>query len=304
VGHPSGGVIEVQVRNPNGTPGPRDIHIRLESAEGGAAADAETIDGGKCQFKLPTGGVYLVRLVEPQYKEVTERVELIGNSRGYVTIQLTPADSATTSATATLPGSVSVENLSVPENARKEYEKGDSALDAKDLSAAAKHFEKASKLFGDFPQTYWKLGEAYLEMKEWKKAETALKRSIELEPKLAAAYVDLGAVYNQTQDYPAAEQALKKGLELGPDAPAAEYELAKTYWAMGRWTEAEPLAQKASTSMPSLASVHVLLGNICLKKRDASGALREYEEYLKLDPQGAMAPQVKELIQKLQKSTH
>ena len=134
------------------------------------------------------------------------------------------------------------------------------------------------------------MGSAYLEQKNWKGAEASLEKAIELDPKLSDAYLELGAVYNQTKEYPKAETVLNKGLELSPDAGGGHYELAKTYWAMGRWQDAAPHAKSAVTSMPSLAPPHVLLGNILLKKNDLNGALHEYQEYLRLDPDGSMAP--------------
>jgi tetratricopeptide (TPR) repeat protein len=301
-GHRPAFEIDVQIRYANGQPGPRGIHVRLESAEGGAEADCETIDGGTCQFKPAYPGAYTVRMSEPNYKEASARVDLVGTTRGSVTFELKPLqpeDASDKSTNSISSESISVDSLRVPENIRKEYQKGEAALTAQNPAEAARHFEKATKLSPTFPQGYWKLGEAYLEEKEWKKAEVALKKSIELEPKLGAAYVDLGAVYNQMQNYAAAEQALKKGLELGTDDAVAKYELAKAYWSMGRWQDAMPLAQDAVSAMPKLAAAHVLLGNIDLKKRDASGALREYEEYLRLEPEGPMAPEVRKMVTKL-----
>jgi tetratricopeptide (TPR) repeat protein len=158
------------------------------------------------------------------------------------------------------------------------------------------------KLYDSYPQAYRMLGEAYLEQQDWPKAEAALKKSVELDPKLAASYVDLGAIANQQHNYPAAEESLKKGLELSPDASAGKYELAKTYWATGRWQDAEPLARDTVKAQPDLASAHVLLANILLKKRDAAGALHEYEEYLRLEPNGSMAPQVRGVVEKIKAS--
>jgi tetratricopeptide (TPR) repeat protein len=303
-GH-TGGVIDVQVRNPNGTPGPRGIHIRLESAEGGAEADAETIDGGKCEFRLSLSGVYLVRLTEPHYKEMAERVELTSVSRGYVTLELKPLpgehpDEPVVDSPPS--GIVSVKNLNVPENAQQEYAKGEAALRAKDSRQAAKHFEKAAKLYDNYPQAYRMLGEAYLEQHDWQKSEEAFKKSIALDPTLVDAYVDLGAVYNQQKNYTQAEILLKKGLELSPEATGAKYELAKTYWALNRWQDAAPLAKAAVTDLPDLGPAHVLYGNILLRQRDGAGALREYKEYLRLEPGGAMATAVREQVEKLQKA--
>src|SRR6266852_1255972 len=304
-GHATGGVIDVRVRYPNGTPGPRGLHIRLESAEGGASDDTVTQDGGKCQFNPTVSGVYFVRLTEPQYKPVTERVELIGITRGYVTIELKPLknereDDVIIDSSASARKVISAADLGVPENALQEYDKGEAALRAKDPAQAVKYFEKATKLYGNYPEAFHMLGEAYLEQQDWKNAQAALRRSVQLDPKSSTTYVDLGAVENQQRNYLAAEEALKKGLDLSPDASSAKYELAKTYWAMGRWDDAAPLAKDAVAGLPELATARVLFGNILLKKRDGAGALREFKEYLRLEPAGSMAPQVRDIVAKLE----
>lgn len=303
-GHAAGGVIDVQVRNVNGTPGPEGIHVRLEAAEGGPVADTQTIPGGKCQFRLSMSGVFIVRLNGQGYHDVSERVELIGTSRGYVTLTLRPLETTTRNTTGEKApsGRISAGELGVPEDARKEYEKGEAALHAKDAEKAAKYFEKAAKLYENYPQAYRMMGEAYLQEQDYKKCEEALKKSIALDPKLADAYVDLGAVYNQQKNYPQAEIELKKGLELSPEATSAKYELAKTYLATNRWQDAAPYARDVVNETPTLPGAHVLYGNILLRQRDGKGALREYKEYLELDPGGAMATQVREQVEKLEKA--
>jgi Flp pilus assembly protein TadD len=306
-GHRPAYQIHVQLRYPNGQPGPRGIHVRLESAEGGAEADCETAAGGICEFRPQYAGVYTVRMSEPNYKEATARVDLVGTPTGYVTFELKPLAKEHTdeiSPNVPTPGAarVSAADLGVPEDARKEYEKGEAALHAKDAGKAAKYFEKAAKLYENYPQAYRMMGEAYLQEQDYKKCEEALKKSIALDPKLADAYVDLGAVYNQQKNYPQAEIELKKGLELSPEATSAKYELAKTYLATNRWQDAAPYARDVVNETPTLAGAHVLYGNILLKQRDGNGALREYKEYLELEPGGTMATQVREQVEKLEKA--
>ncbi len=303
---PSGGIISVQVRYADGRPGPRGIHVRLEAAEGGAEADLETVDGGKCEFRQPTNGVFIVRIAERNYKEVSARVEIIGNPMAYVSLDLISVNAEPNPEVSVLPANssdkVSVADLGIPEPARQEFTKGEAALQSKNADESVKHFQKAIKIHENYPQAYRMLGAAYLEQKDLPKAEDSLKKSIALDPKFAFSYIDLGAVLNQAHNYPAAETALKQGLELSPDSPSAKYELAKTYWAMNRWTDAAPLAEEAVKALPDLASAHVLLANIRLKQRNAAGALHEYEEYLRLEPDGAMAPQVRDMVAKLQKA--
>jgi hypothetical protein len=302
----TGGIIDVQVRYADGRPAPRGIHVRLESAEGGPEGDQDTLQGGKCQFRQPASGVFIVRIAEREFKEVSARVELMSSPRAFVTLDLVPLKKDPDPEVSVLPrdptDSVSVKDLAIPEPARLEFSKGEEAMRAKNADESVKHFQKAIKLYDVYPQAYRMLGDALVEKQQWPEAETALKKSIELQPDLAPAYFDLGALRNQTKNYSGAEEALKKGLELTPDATVGKYELAKTYWAMGRWQEAAPLAADTVKALPDLAAAHVLLANIRLKQRDAPSALHEYQEYLRIEPQGAMAPQVRDMVDKLQKA--
>lgn len=301
---PGAAEINVQVRYPNGTAAPRGIHVRLESEEGGAADDCVTETGGKCRFLPNSSGMYIVRLNQIGYKEVSVHVNLVDSLRGYVTLDLKPdhPEAPPDTPDGVSGDSVSALELSIPENAREEFEKGQSAMKENKLDAGISHLRKAVKFYDAYPMAYTLLGTAYLEQKNWKDAETALQKSVSLDSNSADAYLALGAVFNQTKDYPQAETALLRGLGLKPDAFAGHYELAKTYWELGRWREAAPHVRKAVSGMPDVASPHVLLGNILLRENNPQGALSEYQEYIRLDPNGVMVPGVRKMIERIQKS--
>jgi tetratricopeptide (TPR) repeat protein len=251
-------------------------------------------------------GMYIVRIDQLGYKEIAVPVNLVDTSRGFVTLDLKPDPRAASPdlASTVSPDSVTAADLGVPENARLEFEKGESALKQKKPGAGISHLQKALKLYQPFPQAYTLLGTAYLEQKNWKAAETALEKATSLDANAWDAYLALGAVFNQTKEYSRAEPALLRGLDLKPDASAGHYELAKTYWELGRWQEAAPHARKAAAGMPDVAGPHALLGNILLRERNPQGALQEYQEYLRLDPDGPMASGVRQMIEKLQKALH
>src|SRR5258707_10794892 len=162
----TGGIIDVQVRYADGRPAPRGIHVRLEHAEGGAEADLETIQGGKCQFHQATSGVFIVRIAEGNFKEVSSRVELINSPRAYVTLDLIPLKKETNPDVSVPPvdpaDSVSVKDLAIPDPARLEFSKGEDALRARNTDESVKHFQKAIKLYDAYPQAYRMLGDAFL----------------------------------------------------------------------------------------------------------------------------------------------
>jgi tetratricopeptide (TPR) repeat protein len=302
----SGGVAEinVQVRFPDGSAGPRGIHVRLESAEGGSAGDCVTEVGGKCLFLPGSGGMYVVRLHQIGYKEVSVDVNLVDTLRAYVNIDLKPEKDADPNHSRDTPATdfVAAEDLAVPENARREFEKGKSLLKQNRLDDSISHLRKALKFYDPFPEAYTLLGTAYLEQSNWTAAEKALHKAVELNSNSADAFLALGAVLNQTHNYSESEAALLKGLQLKPEAATGHYELAKTYWALGRWQEAAPHIRTAVADMPDLAAPHVLLGNVLLRENNAAGALKEYQEYLRLDPNGPMASGTREIIVKIQEA--
>ena len=296
--------IKIQVRNPDGSAATRGMLIQLESAEGGVVDQCTTGGDGHCQFNPRTTGNYVLRLRQPGFKEIVAHVDLRDIRGTFVTLDLKPDSEpgAQTPPDSAEGKTVSVADLSVPNNARDEFNKGEKSLTDDKIDESIAHFKKAIQLYASFPQAYTMLGTAYLQQNNLRDAEAAFETAIQLDPKSAEANIKLGAAFNQMKNYPEAEKALKQGLDINPDATAAHYELAKTYWAMGRWQDAEPHATKALAALPNMAPAHVLMGNILLKKKDAPGALHEFQEYLRLDPNGSMAPAVRDIIDKIQKA--
>src|ERR1700686_4402949 len=131
----SSGQIDVQVRNPNGTPARRGIHVLLESGEGGVVDDCRTIENGKCSFTLATG-IYIVRLNEAGFRPTSVRIELTGITRQFAMLELKPLEAKAPAAPAhkeDLGAQVPVLELNVPDKARQEFELGQKSLEERQL---------------------------------------------------------------------------------------------------------------------------------------------------------------------------
>jgi predicted Zn-dependent protease len=297
--------ISVIVRVVSGSPAPAGINVRLEADPGGLIDQQTTDSTGKVTFLPKAFTTYAVTIHERGYRDVSRPVDLSRSPTAGVSITLVPLrdQDEVTAPTSEKGDVVSAADLSIPAPAKKEFDAGQKLLqDKHDVRGSIGHFRKATELYSSFTQAYVLLGLAYLQDQKLKESQAALEQAVRLDPRSGAGYLTLGACLNQQKDYASAEKALNRGLELEPESSEGQYELAKNYWAQRRWQEAEPHALKAETLRPNIAGVHVVMGNILLQKRDNAGALKEFNEYLRLDPKGSMSDAVRTMVSELEKA--
>ncbi len=279
--------------------------ITLESARGGLVAQTQTDSQGKFVFSQIEQEVYLVKVRHPGFRETTERVDLTMVPTAFILIDLQPLprDAPPPGPAGPAGFPVTVEELAAPEEAKKEFATGRKLLfEDKQPEQSIPHFQKAIKMHSSYASAYAFLGVAQMDLHKWQEAEAALGKAIGLNDKLAAAHLALGTCLNMRGNFKAAEKPLLRGLELNPETAEGHYELGKAYWALGRWQEAEPPAQKALALRPEFPAAHLLMGNILLRKREAAAALQEFKEYLRLEPNGPMAPPTREMVAKIERA--
>ncbi|MBZ5505966.1 MAG: tetratricopeptide repeat protein [Acidobacteriia bacterium] len=171
-----------------------------------------------------------------------------------------------------------------------------------DAKASIDEFKRATKLDPWYGQAYLLLGLAQMQLQQWNDAQWAFEEAAKVEPGNAKAYLGAGSALNEQKDYVAAQKALQRSLEIRPDSAEAHYELARSLWGLGKWQTAEPHLRQAIELNKDYAGPHALMGNVFLQQEDPEAALAEFEECLRLDPEGSMAPSVKEIIVQLKKA--
>jgi tetratricopeptide (TPR) repeat protein len=257
---------------------------------------------GKFDVALMESSRYTVTVHAAGYRDETAEADLATVPRA--SIQITLHELPATASADTLPVApgeiVSVNDLNVPENAQREFDKGRKLLLEEHKSAESiASFRKAIQLAPSYSQAYFLLGTAYLDTGKWSDAETSLDKAISFNEKLGPAYLALGSCLVMQKKFAEAEKQLLQGLELNPDASRGHYDLGRAYYALNRFPEAEPHARKVVALEPDFPDAHVLLGNVLLRLRDGAGALTEFQEYLRLAPKGPLAPPTQELVNKL-----
>jgi len=171
-----------------------------------------------------------------------------------------------------------------------------------DARSSADAFKRAAKLDPWYGQAYMLLGLAQMQLQQWSDAQWAFEEATKVEPGNAKAYLGAGSALNEQQKFAEAQKALQHSLEIRPDSAEAHYELARSLWGMGKWQAAEPHVRQAIELNKDYAGPHALMGNIYLQREDPEAALAEFEECLRLDPEGSLAPSAKEIIAQIRKA--
>ncbi|HEY1938022.1 MAG TPA: tetratricopeptide repeat protein [Candidatus Angelobacter sp.] len=171
-----------------------------------------------------------------------------------------------------------------------------------DARAAVDEFKRAVKLDPWYGQAYMLLGLAQMELQQWSDAQWVFEEAAKVEPGNAKAYLGAGSALNEQKNYAAAQKVLQRSLEIRPDSAEAQYELARSLWGQNKWQLAEPHVRQAIELNKDYAGPHALMGNIEIQRNDPEGALAEFEECLRLDPDGPLAPSVKGIIAQLKKA--
>ena len=182
------------------------------------------------------------------------------------------------------------------------------------LSNDGKHDEAIAKFneaIGINPKCndcYDNIGYSYTQKKDYDKAEEAYKKAIDVRADDAAAYSGLANIYNAQRKFDDAAKASAKATELagakspmaGGDADAL-YNQGVILWNGGKIADAKKAFQDAVAANPNHAEAHFQLGMALVNEGNMSGAVSEFESYLKLAPSGPNAATAKAMVDQLKK---
>jgi len=313
-GPSSGATLEIhgQVRFAEGGAPAENVLVRLESYDsGGSISEAFTDRLGKFRFSGLQPAQYSVKVHQSGYRDTQQTVDLQTSSSGLVMLQLSKDATRTSTSTS---GTI---DAAVPAPAQKEFDKGVAALaeGGKDkTTVAARYFEKAIAIYPKFVEARLKLGTAYMDLEQWEKAEQALEQTLKFDARAANAFFALSEIYLRQNKLSEAEEVLTKGLAIEDRSFQGHLNLARVNWERARQikdlNQAKPTLEKcyqqvkqALTLNPNLAAAHLLKGNLLLRVARTSEALTEFDEYLRLEPNGPMSVETRVLVDRIRKAT-
>jgi tetratricopeptide (TPR) repeat protein len=198
------------------------------------------------------------------------------------------------------PGVINAALASVPEKARKLYEKGIEQARAEDPVKAVESLKQAVSLYPNFPLAFNELGVQYLKLREVNKAIDSLKEACRLNADAYTSRLNLGVALLEANLAKEAEEYLRESLKLNNAVPSAHMYLGIALLRLNHFDEAEKeLVVATGANATYLGMANYYLGGIYWKKQDYVRAVEQLEKYLQLTPNAPDAERVRATIKDL-----
>jgi Tfp pilus assembly protein PilF len=296
--------ITGQVRLAGALTPAQNVRVVLERVGGGTIDQMATDNRGRFRFASLVRGQYVVNVTAPCYVPDRRQVELLVILRSYLDVELVPDTTSPNCASAARGGSAPASSVDVrvPEEARKEYDRASSSLSKGKDDEGVSHLRRAVELYPDFFAAHMLLASAHTKAGRLEEAEAVLERAAKIDPRSAAALVSLGEVRRRLKKTAEAEESLASALKLEEASWQAHLALGRLYLDTDRARSAAPHIGRALQLKPDFADGHLFAGNLLLKLNEPARALAEYEEYLRLAPNGDYSAPTRDLVGKLRKS--
>jgi len=191
---------------------------------------------------------------------------------------------------------VSARELSIPHKAHDAMEKGLALLYQKmDYPGSLEQFQRAVKEYPDYYEAYAQMGVAYIKLGNAVESEQTLRRSIAVSnDHYADAFYILATILSDAKRYAEAEPLARKAVQLDGNAWQARFQLARALYGLDQLDEAQENASEAAQLQPDHAETYLVLANIHGKMRNYGKLVEDLNNYLKLDPTGPQAAQVRQ----------
>jgi len=129
-----------------------------------------------------------------------------------------------------------------------------------------------------------------------------LKEIVQKDPKNLSAWVELGNLYFDSDQPKEAIEAYSKYLAAKPENPDVRTDMGIMYRRLGDADRALEEFKKAAQADPKHVNSRYNIGIVLLHdKQDIKGAIKAWEEYLKVDPKSERADRVRAQMENLKK---
>ena len=290
-----------RVQNP--APAGLSVQITNDSGSDSMSAGSQQTDKGGRVIVETTAGVRQIRISGPGIEDYTGTIQIVrqqSHATENIVVRSKGAGAQAAVGSAGNSDVVSASRLKVPDKAAKEFKSGSKALEAKDYAEATKRFTNATAIYADYGLAYNGLGVAQMSSGDAVSARASFQKAISIDDHFAEAYRNLARISLSEHNFDEMDDLLTKSLQTDP----------LNAWALTYAAYAELQTHKFDLAItharaandvphPGLASVHIVAANALQATGQQDEALKEYQAYLKEDPNGRDAERAKQAIASL-----
>lgn len=272
------------------------VRVQLIRFPDGVVSEQFSGSNGSVQFSSISVGAYTVRATLQGYEPGEARIDFRNGDRTLqnVDIALAPQKHEESGSPN---GTVSAEVLKIPENARKEFERGSRLLsEKKDLSHSIAAFQRAIQMYPGYTEAYFLMGTAQVQAGASSAAEASLRKAIDLNARMSAPYYPLAVLLFGERRYAEEEKLLLEAQKLDPADWRFPFELARCHAQQAQWDTALRYGIEASSRDNVSPKVHLLLSDIYANSNRPREAVAELEIFAKLDPGSSYMGRVRQVL--------
>jgi len=275
-----------------------DIRVQLYEQLGGLVSETPPNAEGKVRISVCRNSRYTLRVTGSTIQEVT--VDSVQANRGDRLLTIVLHRRLSKQEEKAHKAMVAASRLRIPRRARKEFKKGNDALERDKMDKAEAHFRKAIQLYPDYDEAQNSLG--MLLMRQGKRVEgkEAFLRAVSINPRYAGACINLAKIGIDDKDFPRALDFARQALTSEPANPTALFVATEAAFFTKNLAETVRYARTLH-DLPheSYGLVHFLAGkSLQMQQMNAEAAI-EYRRFLEEDPSDPNAARASELLRML-----
>ncbi len=275
------------------------LTVELSSNGSGSTQTASVNPDGSFEFKSASPGVYWLRVSAGAGSVIHEELVNVGGPGEPLNIRLKNQSSANRTAEP----SISLRQLThkVPRPAQKAFDRGRQAVAKGDHNAAAECFRQAIAADPEFVDAYNELGASEVALGQLPAAAEQFQKAIDLVPEHRFALPNLSIVLAKMQRFHEAGIVARRALQVVPGVGGKMHYIL----AFGLLADhAEP--QEAITNLllaaMEIPKAHIVAADVLLQCGRRAEAVRELEEYLRVQPKDdAERPKVEARLAELRR---
>lgn len=273
------------------------VAVTLRSKSAGISRGVLTDTEGHFEVRGLPLNTYDVVVDEPGYEPAQSTVRLDSPSSGLVLYLNSPGVAQSARANY----SVSVRELRISGKARSEYEKGLACLQKKEFPESVAHLTKAAQDSPEFYEAFYHIGVAHTKQGHLQEALPAFQKAVDLSGgKFAPAQFGIGYVQYLQGKSEEAMTTVRRGLEVDQNSADGYLILSLVQLQTGRLDDAEKSVQESLLRNPNFAEAYLVLANVYGRRHEYHAQLQGLNAYLKMQPNGADTPGVRQARQAVQ----